>query len=205
MSKQPIKVIVEGTVFDSINAAARYLNVHASNVWSAAHGSGKLKDLSIKFEKPEQSQALSLEKGYQVSKHKYKKRGGCPVICETLNKKFKSINAAAKYAKVNDWTMSKKMETAGQFVDNDGNVYKRILPMNTKNVYTNTGDTLKKVHVVKHRRVNKTEVPVSNPIKTESGAKIARDILKGKITEYINNNDFKVAKDLLEVIEQIKE
>lgn len=186
MSKQPLKVIVEGTIFDSISAAARYLNVNSASVWAAAHGSGRLKNLAIKFEHPELSQALSLERGYQSAKRKAKRKG-CPVICETLNKKFKSIREASVYAKVNDWTMSKKMETAGQFIDNEGNVYKRILPMDTKNVYVNTGDTLQKIHNVKHRRINKEPVIESKPTVMEVNPV---SVLQNEAINHIQNGDY---------------
>ena len=35
------------------------------------------------------------------------------------------------------------MTTSGQFIDDKGNVYKRLKPMNSKNIYENTGSTLK--------------------------------------------------------------
>lgn len=80
---------------------------------------------------------------------------GVRVYCKTLKKWFRSIKDAAKFAKVDDWTMSKKMSTAGSFVDCDGNKYVRLEPMKSKNVYTNTGTTLKH-NVKRHKRV-KTE------------------------------------------------
>lgn len=197
-NNKKVAVVVEGTRFDSITSAAKYLGVVPAQVWSAAHGSGRLKDLAIKFEHPEQSQALSLAKGYKPKKAKNDKRN-CPVICETLNRKFKTITAAAKHAHVNEWTMGLKMQTAGQFVDKEGNVYKRLKPMNTNKVYTNTGDTMQK-EVKKHSKA----IPVVAEPKV-SGIALAKQILKGKAIDYIQNNNFDVAKELLDIVEQIKE
>lgn len=86
------------------------------------------------------------------------------VYCKTLGKWFKTIGAAAKFAKVNDWTMSRKMETAGCFIDNEGNEYIRSKPMKTKNEYKSTGTTLKrrvKTYIPRpNRKKNITEQPV---------------------------------------------
>lgn len=83
------------------------------------------------------------------------KNTGVRVYCKTLKKWFRSIKDADKFAKVNDWTMSKKMTTAGSFVDFDGNEYVRLEPMKSKNIYNNTGTTLKKI-IKRHKKV-KTE------------------------------------------------
>lgn len=128
-----------------------------------------------------------------------KRKLRCPVICETLNKRFFSIKDAAKFAKVNNWTMSVKMETAGQFIDKEGNVYKRLKPMITKNAYKNTGAEI----LVDRPHYTKTKVEAEkSPV---SGIELAKSILKNKAFEYVNANNFKVAKELLDVIEQIKE
>lgn len=58
---------------------------------------------------------------------------------------FDTIGEAAKYAKIDGWTMSKKMETSGSFVDDNGDEYIRETPMRTKNKYKNTGKKLCKV------------------------------------------------------------
>lgn len=64
------------------------------------------------------------------------------VINTTKNIWFKSIKQAAAYAQVDGWTMSKKMETSGSFIDNNGDEYIRETPMQTKNTYKNTGKKL---------------------------------------------------------------
>ena len=68
----------------------------------------------------------------------------CRVWCPIKDKWFKSIRAAAKFAGVNEWTMSKKMEVSGSFIDAEGNEYFRDRPMKTKNNYEDTGKAMKK-------------------------------------------------------------
>ena len=64
------------------------------------------------------------------------------VINTTKNIWFKSIQDAAAYAQADGWTMSKKMETSGSFIDNNGDEYIRETPMQTKNTYKTTGKKL---------------------------------------------------------------
>jgi hypothetical protein len=47
------------------------------------------------------------------------------------------------------------------------------------------------------------DVPVST--ETKSAIQVAKDALKEKILGYIEADDFKMAKELMDVIEQIKE
>lgn len=82
------------------------------------------------------------------------------VLCETTGVTYNSISDAARVAKADTWTMSKKMEFAGSFVDAKGNVYKRLEPMKTKNVYNNTGSTVTR-EVPFVSRKSKTTVPVN--------------------------------------------
>lgn len=81
---------------------------------------------------------------------------GCRVWCPTLDKWFNSIRAASRFAGANDWTMSKKMEVSGSFIDANGNKYIREYPMKTKNDYVDTGNTIKSVRTFKGRRKRKT-------------------------------------------------
>ena len=67
------------------------------------------------------------------------------VTCVTTGEVFKSLKDAAQDARVDSWTMSKKMETAGSFISRDGKEYVRERPMVSKNTYKNTGKTLKSI------------------------------------------------------------
>ena len=83
------------------------------------------------------------------------------VYCKTLNKWFGSIKSAAQFAKVDDWTMSRKMDVLGSFVDKYGNEYERSEPMITKNKY-NEITKIVKTHKIKKRTVkNKEEKPTN--------------------------------------------
>ena len=207
MAKKPIPVIIEDQEFESISAAARFLDMPSANLWNIAHTTNNFNGLSVRFKDPSLSEAKTLDSKYRINYYLNKKieKSGkkCPVICETLNKKFKSIKDASTFAKVDGWTMSKKMETAGQFKDKNGNIYKRLKPMNTKNNYTNTGDELTKTWIRKKKTETvKQEQPVVITAKT-SGVEVATKLLKDKINNYINTNDYKLAKELIDIVEAL--
>jgi len=150
----------------------------------------------------------------------------CPVYCENLHKKFKTITLAAQFAGVNDWTMSKKMTTSGQFIDDKGNVYKRLKPMNSKNIYENTGSTLK-VKMPKYTRKHSIDekqmiMDLSNnnptskdiefmnePIKVKTleneidKNKIAKEVLRDKMKNMIETENITELKTILSVYEMM--
>lgn len=161
MSRKSMAVNVEGQIFKSMNEAARFLNCKSTSVWFAAHTGNKYKGLDISLVEPVETKPISITKSYYKPKGKTMRKStkkdnrNCPVHCETLNRTFKTITNAAKFAGVNKWTMGLKMETAGQFVDKKGNVYKRMKPMVTDKAYTNTGDTVKRVRTGKRKVAEK--------------------------------------------------
>lgn len=116
------------------------------------------------------------------------------VYCKTLSKWFKSIRSAAKFAGVDDWSMSKKMETAGSFIDNNGNEYIREKPMKTKNQYENTGKTLKRKTDKRKRRKPLNQLLAEHPVKEKEEIiygllpKAVRDLIDERITEMCNQN-----------------
>lgn len=210
MSKRKeYKVIVEGQEFKSISAAARFLNAEVSCVrWALKFNKDrKYKGLSVHFadDAMEASvcknfEAMKLErKAHRLSKKKSGRNS--PIYCENLNKTFKTIRAAAKFAKTSTYTLSTKTEISGRFVDKAGNVYTRLKPMNRKSAtqYPNTGDTLK---------VERSTGYVKAPVVAKeniSGIALAKSILKDKVNSYVQSDNFKMAKELMDVIEQIKE
>lgn len=218
MSKAKVALLVEGNKFNSLKDAAHYLQLKdASSLnWYLNHSKErKFQGLSIAFADEAKEKAIveHLNRPRIIQKRKkqmVKYKQACPVYCEQLNKTFNTITQAAKYAKANLWTMSVKMETAGQFVDKQGNVYKRLKPMNTTKTYTNTGDSVLKEM---HRRKQINERQVLLPLTTSeikqpeqlSGVALAKKLLKDKVTGYIQSDNFKMAKELMDVIEQIKE
>lgn len=193
-NKQP--VIVEGKTFDSMYDAAKFIGADASCIrWALFHNKDrKYKDLSVSFADRETEEKIVQELAskpvvHRKRKVKTDKKHSCPVYCENSNKTFKTISDAAKYAKVNGWTMSLKMATAGQFVDKDGNVYKRLKPMNTKNTYNNTGDTLQKnVLVKRHRKA--TPIVETKPIEIVEAEVNPIELMKQHAQMYLNKGDY---------------
>lgn len=114
---------------------------------------------------------------------------GIKVYCKTIDKWFKNITTAARFAKANDWTMSKKMETAGSFIDKEGREYIRQKPMNTKNKYENTGKTIK--------RSNKKNKEQFFPMIDEILKKPEKKIMFGDYPIVIQNLIEEHAKDML--------
>ena len=58
----------------------------------------------------------------------------------------------SRVAGADSWTMSKKMTTAGGFIDKNGNEYVRFSPMVSKNTYENTGKKLTKTRSFSTRK-----------------------------------------------------
>ena len=108
------------------------------------------------------------------------------VYCETLDIWFNSIQDAAKYAGCNDWSMSKKMDIMGSFVDKAGNVYKRAEPMKTKNKYkTRTNYT----------SINKGRYSRKPNVKKETASfkfadlpKAVQELIEERISEMLEQN-----------------
>ncbi|MBP5468490.1 MAG: hypothetical protein J6Z11_04525 [Candidatus Riflebacteria bacterium] len=210
MSKRKeYKVIVEGQEFKSISEAARFLNAEVSCVrWALKFNKDrKYKGLSVRFADDAMEanvcknfEAMKLErKAHRLSKKKSGRNS--PIYCENLNKTFKTIKSAAKFAGTSTYTLSTKTEVSGRFVDKAGNVYTRLKPMNRKSTkqYPNTGDTLKF-----ERSTGYVKAPIVAK-ENVSGVKLAQTILKGKAIDYIQNNNFDLAKELLDIVKQIKE
>lgn len=104
----------------------------------------------------------------------------CRVYCKDLDIWFKTITAASKYAGVKDWSMSKKMESAGSFVDDAGHIYIREKPMKTKNRYKNTGSTLKRrVGEVKQQQTPFAFLDLPKPV---------QELITEKINDMLNND-----------------
>lgn len=105
------------------------------------------------------------------------------VYCETLDIWFNTIKDAAKYAKVNDWSMSKKMDIMGSFVDDEGNVYKRETPMKTRNTYNTTTNYTSIKRGRYSRKSNKTADFVFADL-----PKVVQELIEEKISEMLDQN-----------------
>ena len=210
-----IEVIVNNKTFNSMYSAATFLGADVSCIaWALKHNSDrKYKGIPVSYADAKlEQETIEALKNKHPRKKVAKKTSikACPVEAKTLDGKvfsFKTITDAAKYA--NNWAMGMKMQACGQFTDKNGVVYKRLKPMNTKNQYTTPTDTITKTvikhkkHSVKSVKENVVDVPVS--AETKSAIQVAKDALKEKILGYIQEDNFKMAKELMDVIEQIKE
>lgn len=111
----------------------------------------------------------------------------CKVYCPTKGRWFKSICAAARFAGVNDWTMSKKMEVSGSFIDAEGNEYFRDRPMKTKNTYEDTGNAIKSVRTFKGRR-KRTTVKTEPAFTFQELPAPVQDLINSEISRMLVSN-----------------
>lgn len=210
--RKEYKVIVEGQEFNSISSAARYLNTDVSCVrWALKYNKDrKYKGLAVRYadaaieadviKNLDMMKAARKERLMTRNKKKVAISSKCsPIYCETLKKTFKTLKSAAKFAGTSTYTLSTKTEVAGRYVDKAGNVYTRLKPMKrrTDKPYPNTGD---KLHY--DRTTGYTKAPMKENV---SGIALAKSILKDKINAYVQSDNFKMAKELMDVVEQIKE
>lgn len=170
-----IPVIVDGVPYNSCLDAEKALGLSTCSI-SHALSRGKTTANGHKIER--------------VYSPKNQKNVG--VYCESNGRTYDSILEAARVAGVDSWTMSKKMETSGSFVDDWGRVYKRLQPMKTKNTYKNTGSEIKIKRAFTHRTVNKVALPrVEEPvaIKEEKPAvpQVVRDAINDKIIKILKD------------------
>lgn len=200
--KQSQAVILEGTRFDSICAAAAYMKTDPSCIqWALKNNKDrKYKGLNIQYADAALEQAaidnLEKRKTERTLKRKaklHKKADGkrCPVFCETLNKTFKDIKSAAKFAKVSGYTLSTKTETSGMFVDKAGNVYKRLKPMKqrTNKVYPDTGVEVK---IERPQGYTRTVTPKETTSESKPVETIMTPVamLQQEAINRIKNNDY---------------
>lgn len=179
-------VIIDGVAYKSLSKAEKILGI-SKGFLSLLKNKGRTEFKGMK---------LDFGKNAKISRL-------CRVYSPTLDKYFKSISKAAKYAGVDDWTMSKKMETAGEFIDKDNIRYIRLNPMNTKNQYENTGSTLQKIRKTKKCRIEKQITEPCPVFIKDAISQYIKQLIKDsgvweKICEamdYCKINEFKIKKD----------
>lgn len=181
-TRRGIPVLIDGIPYKNCAEAERVIGCAASSVSDALRRGAKTVC------------GHTLEPIYpsMVKRKTQLKKSNVKVLNKTKNVYFTSISEAAKYAKVDDWTMSKKMESAGSFIDAEGNEYIRLEPMKTKNKYENTGKTLKK-KIKHHTRLSNMkgcinlneisfdEIKPVEPPKKEEIPQIVKDAINEKI------------------------
>lgn len=109
------------------------------------------------------------------------------VVCVTTGVVYDKLGEAAKAANADQWTMSKKMETAGGYIDINGNEYRRLTPMKTKNKYTNTGKKLQKTprgHTRTKKPLPDTAPETQTSIK-QNVPQVVKDAINDKIIDLL--------------------
>lgn len=132
-TKKGIPVLIDGVMYKNCSEAERAIGCSQSSVSDALRRGAKT------------IYGHTLEAVYPSmlkNRKPLKKRTNVKVLCKTTGITYDSIREAALVADVDDWTMSRKMESAGSFIDKNNNEYVRLKPMKTKNIYENTGKTL---------------------------------------------------------------
>jgi len=189
------EIMIEDQKFDSIIAGANYIGVDpAAITWAIKH-SGKCKGLKITD--------LKAAKSIQNKEGKMEKvankitRAGTVVVANN-GTTYRSIKQLAEYIKVPDHVISNTLSKQNKFI------YQGI-------TYTTT-----KPHVKRNRTSKYAEIFAENPgmlqskpvvksVETSNIVKTAKSILKEKIAAYIQSDNFTMAKELMDVVEQIKE
>ena len=108
------------------------------------------------------------------------------VFCEDLGIWFNSIKEAAAFAKVDDWTMSKKMDIEGSFIDLENHIYKREKPMITKNNYRIKGN-YQSIKRKKHTRKPNKKKETANFAFADL-PKVVQELIEEKISEMLEQN-----------------
>ena len=143
-----IPVLVDNVAYNSIADAERALGWSENTLAKPLRQGRKIyKGHTIDYVLPSQRDKLKCKNPKAVK-----------VLCVTTGVTYDRLGDAAKIAGADEWTMSKKMETSGGYIDKNGNEYVRLSPMVSKNVYKDTGKTLKAIR--KH-----TEIPSRRGVK----------------------------------------
>lgn len=178
--RRPKPVLVDGVAYNSCHDAEQLLGFPKNVLAGALNNMQKFyKGHAIEYVYPSDTKTTPKNDG---------RKSGTGVYCENLNKHFPSINDAAKFAQADAWTMSKKMEFAGKFIDDNGNVYIREQPMKTINVYKNTGAKLKrKVTTPYTRTLTEPKTPVIES--KDEIPQVVKDAIIDKLKDLLKNSN----------------
>ena len=190
------EIMIENQKFDSIIAGANYIGVDpAAITWAIKH-SGKCKGLKITDLKATKSIQNKEEKMEKVARKAT--RAGTKVMASN-GTAYRSIKQLAEYINVPDHVISNTLSKQNKFI------YQGI-------TYTTT-----KPHVKRNRTSKYAEIYAENPgvqpgygtpfVPTvkDSNIETAKTLLKNKISAYIQKDNFEMAKELMSIVEQIKE
>ena len=125
-----VPVLVDNVAYNSIADAERALGLSENTLAKPLReGKKTYKGHTIEYVMPSQRKETSHKK--------------VQVVCITTGVVYNRLGDAALAAGADAWTMSKKMEASGGYIDANGNEYRRLTPMRTKNTYKDTGKKLK--------------------------------------------------------------
>lgn len=128
-----IAVLVDGVAYNSITDAEKLCGFCAGTLAKPLRqGKKTYKGHTIEYVMPSQKDKI-----------RHKSTKAVKVLCVTTGVTYNRLGDAALAAGADAWTMSKKMEASGGYIDANGNEYRRLTPMRTKNTYKDTGKKLK--------------------------------------------------------------
>lgn len=195
--KKPDAIEIDGKIFNSMIDAAAYYNVSVATIATTLRNNKSriYKGMTIKYADEVKEAEVRAKLG--TDKGNISPKRGKPITIvhkDTLKRySFKSYAAASKFIGVDSSTVQSAVKAGRTHV-------KEYLLANA---------------MVEPEPIKTVELQVEQPVITPkdivkepeaiSGIQVAKNILKEKIMDYIKNDNFTVAKELMTVVEQIKE
>lgn len=195
--KKPDAIEIDGKIFNSMIDAAAYYNVSVATIATTLRNNKSriYKGMTIKYADEVKEAEVRAKLG--TDKGNISPKRGKPITIvhkDTLKRySFKSYAAASKFIGVDESAVQSAVKAGRTHV-------KEYLLPNA---------------IVEPEPIKAVELQVEQPVITPkaivkepeaiSGIQVAKNILKEKIMDYIKNDNFTVAKELITVVEQIKE
>lgn len=195
--KKPDAIEIDGKIFNNMIDAAAYYNVSVATIATTLRNNKNriYKGMTIKYADEVKEAEVRAKLG--TDKGNISPKRGKPITIvhkDTLKRySFKSYAAASKFIGVDESAVQSAVKAGRTHV-------KEYLLPNA---------------IVEPEPIKAVELQVEQPVITPkdivkeseaiSGIQVAKNILKEKIMDYIKNDNFTVAKELMTVVEQIKE
>lgn len=176
--------------FESCVAAARFIGADSTTVAAALRRNSSM----VKGYKIEKGTEILSSKhtGGKVTNLLATKRGVKVVASNGTS--FKSIKQSAAYLNMPSWELVHALRKDGEFRKN-GVIYTAVDPARVRNMKPK--EEIAVVETITPEAIQKPD--------TISGVQLAKNLLKEKIAAYIQSDNFTMAKELMDVVEQIKE
>ena len=195
--KKPDAIEIDGKIFNSMIDAAAYYKVSVATIATTLRNNKSriYKGMTIKYADEVKEAEVRAKLG--TDKGNISPKRGKPITIvhkDTLKQySFKSYAAASKFIGVDESAVQSAVK-AGRT-----HVKEYLLP----NAIVES-EPIKAVELQVEQPVITPKAIVKEP-EAISGIQVAKNILKEKIMDYIKNDNFTVAKELMTVVEQIKE